>query len=262
MPEGFQVEGRCESPFLDSERAREATAAHAEVSRAHLVATKAIPESWDNKDKVLEKLREHPKETKEITDFLDKAAVTPSWAPGPDVIDVLKKAVFRYKEPQEFRAEFLQRSAEVSVTRYWDRTMAYVDVISLSMNATPDFKQWPLGDGFERCFLAHKAVATNSYDHRVPWFHYIHHLEVRPEFQKKSLGTGLLRFLLTELRIMERDPWIWLCARGSNLYQFYERFGFRRLQADVALMYWDRRYTEHIKLDPQQAAKEVPYVSR
>lgn len=198
-----------------------------------------------------------------------KAGPPATCAPGPDVVTALKTPCFKGlpRGERAYRAEHFQNINGARVVRYWDRDVAHLDLITFEAGAKPDTRAWTLGDGFDRCWLAHVAVMQRSTDGSVPPFHYIHHLEVREGCRRGRLGTELMRFVLTEILGTSRTPSIWLCANSSTwddkaLRRFYERLGFRRLAPGVAMMYWDWDYCRRVLVDPEERAINVPYVPR
>ena len=201
-------------------------------------------------------------------DFMGGNRPGHSCIPAPEVIAKLKSPVFgevKAREVPLYRSEHLQNNNGARVVRYWDRDVAYADLIEFVRDAKPDLQQWPLGDAFERCYRAHQAVAPQSRGVLgIPRFYYLHHLEVTKECRKQGIGTKLLRFILTELRTND-NPWLWLSANSMSfnddaLFRFYERLGFRRLAPAVAMMYWDHNYYRRVLVDPKVPASEVPYV--
>jgi len=198
-----------------------------------------------------------------------KAGPAATCGPGPGVVSFLKTPCFKGlpKGDRAYHAEHFQNVSGARVVRYWDRDVAHLDLITFEAGANPDTKAWTLGDGFDRCWLAHVAVMQRSSDGWVPPFNYIHHLEVRENCRRGRLGTELMRFVLTEILGTSRTPSIWLCANSSTwddkaLRRFYERLGFRRLAPGVAMMYWDWDYCRRVLVDPEEKAINVPYVPR
>lgn len=274
---------RSESPGVANERVQ---GVMAEVAAAggHHVAMAGIEEKL-RCDKPLKPLDRS--EVKEVPKVLLQETISPcaSRSEGPgfvggakepvtcmptqDSIDVLKTPVFSVNPGKsQFRAEFIQSVNGARAVRYWDRDLAYLDVVRFEKNSKPVPEAWKLGDALERSYWAHLATATASFGGEVPAFNYIHHLEVREYVRKKGIGSGLMRFVVHEIRSLDRHGWIWLAANAPHygceepLFRFYERLGFRRLAPRTSMMYFDHDYARPTKVDPGVAHDNVAYVPR
>jgi ribosomal protein S18 acetylase RimI-like enzyme len=188
--------------------------------------------------------------------------------PHGDTVSILKTPVFGAKGVQDakYHIEVIQDINGARVTRYWDRDIAYLDLVRFGRHARPDPREWKLGDALERAYHAHLAVSPSSWGEMDPVFNYIHHVEVQVAQRKAGVGSKLVRFVVHDIRSLDRKGWIWLAANATPphseeaLFRFYERLGFRRLAPGVSLMYFDPFYSRRIKVDPTEAAGNVAYV--
>jgi len=101
-----------------------------------------------------------------------------------------------------------------------------------------------MGDGLPRCYLLWQALTGGKGS-----FCYISDLWVAREFRRKGLGSWMLK------QILSGSPFqrIYLASNShgamSNyeLYTFYEKHGFRRVDSDVSLMEYVRGNEPKIK---------------
>jgi GNAT superfamily N-acetyltransferase len=140
----------------------------------------------------------------------------------------------------------------VTVERY-DATFVQATVMTFlegSMGPVDaKFQDGLMGDGLPRCYHAWLAVSGG-----VGTFTYLADLKVAEQFRRRGLGSWMVKQVLS--RVMSQR--LYLASNpgdyrmtSRDLYAFYEKHGFKRIDDSLSLMYWDRSQSTQSANKPQ-----------
>lgn len=92
-----------------------------------------------------------------------------------------------------------------------------------------------ISNRFSRFYIAHYSESKQIIGYIIYWIIEdlieIHHIAVKNEFQRRGVGSTLIRFLLADAR-KKKVKQIFLEVRQSNsvAIQFYDKFGFKQVR--------------------------------
>lgn len=133
----------------------------------------------------------------------------------------------------------------------WDASFVRATVLVAREGALgivgPEYDSNLMGDGLPRCYLLWQALTGGKGS-----FCYISDLWVARQFRHKGLGSWMLKQLLDSYPFQR----IYLASNShgemsnNDLYRFYEKHGFRRVDSDVSLMEYVRGNEPKFKPTP------------
>jgi GNAT superfamily N-acetyltransferase len=143
-------------------------------------------------------------------------------------------------EVRPTRTVIIERDG-VTVERY-DATFVQATVMTFlegSMGPVDaKFQDGLMGDGLPRCYHAWLAVSGG-----LGTFTYLADLKVADQFRRRGLGSWMVK----QVQAHTMSPRLYLASNPGDyrmtprdLYAFYEKHGFKRIDESLSLMYWDR----------------------
>lgn len=148
--------------------------------------------------------------------------------------------------PPPITVEILHASDECRLLRLSTGSTAHLDAVIITPDGGLECARElskELGDGLERAYAACLALRGRCA------FVYIQQLWVQDSFRSRGYGTALMKFFLGEngISFIPAAGFVALCAQPegyfidshgrNNLYTFYERLEFVRLDESVSIMY-------------------------